>query len=149
MYIARSQTKTKTDKEAEENEVKLGLNNHEMLSIGRKRYPVINQKSRLAKLKLMELLSGALQMKYVMITTWKKTSKFPKSFMKWDCMSSKRTGLMATISPINVNVYIVILDNFLIASIENWSIFQDDFASWHRGITCFFSQEKYVKSIWL
>ena len=55
----------------------------------------------------------------------KKTSRFPKSFMISDCMSFKGPiEMVIIISTINVLVYIEILDNFLISSIENW--FGDD-----------------------
>lgn len=67
----------------------------------------------------------------------KKTSKFPQSLMIWGCMSGKGTGEMAVVkSSINAQVYIEILDSFLIPSIENmFVIFQDDNASCHRAKT--------------
>lgn len=71
----------------------------------------------------------------------KKTSKFPHSLMIWGCMSGKGTGEMAVVkSSINAQVYIDILDSFLIPSIENMFgdgeiIFQDDNASCHRAKT--------------
>ena len=55
-------------------------------------------------------------------------------------------------STINAHVYIEILDNFLIPSIENWFgdefIFQDDNASYHgaKRIKTLF-QEKHIKSM--
>uniref|UniRef100_A0A3B3YD15 Uncharacterized protein n=1 Tax=Poecilia mexicana TaxID=48701 RepID=A0A3B3YD15_9TELE len=49
----------------------------------------------------------------------KKTTKFPQSLMIWGCMSGKGTGEMTVVnSSINAQVYIDILDSFLIPSIE-------------------------------
>ena len=64
-------------------------------------------------------------------------NKFPKSFMKWSCMSFKEPREMVVItSTISAHVYLEILDNFLIPLIENWFgddevIFQDDDTSCH------------------
>ena len=50
----------------------------------------------------------------------RKQINFPKSFMLWSCMSFKRPGEIAIITPtINSHVYIEILDNFPIPSVEN------------------------------
>ena len=83
----------------------------------------------------------------------KKTSKFPKLFINWGCRSFKRPGEMAIInSIINAYVYIEILDNFLILSIENWFddmevIFQNNYASCHRAKRIkAFLQKKNIKS---
>uniref|UniRef100_A0A3Q3AY27 Tc1-like transposase DDE domain-containing protein n=1 Tax=Kryptolebias marmoratus TaxID=37003 RepID=A0A3Q3AY27_KRYMA len=70
----------------------------------------------------------------------KKTTKFPQSLMIWGCMSGKGTGEMTVVnSSINAQVYIDILDSFLIPSIEQMFgdeiIFQDDNASCHRAKT--------------
>uniref|UniRef100_A0A3Q3AMG8 Tc1-like transposase DDE domain-containing protein n=1 Tax=Kryptolebias marmoratus TaxID=37003 RepID=A0A3Q3AMG8_KRYMA len=71
----------------------------------------------------------------------KTTCKFPQSLMIWGCMSGKGTGEMAVITClINAQVYIDILDTFLIPSIERMFgddeiIFQDDSASCHRAKT--------------
>uniref|UniRef100_A0A3B1IG59 Transposase Tc1-like domain-containing protein n=1 Tax=Astyanax mexicanus TaxID=7994 RepID=A0A3B1IG59_ASTMX len=52
----------------------------------------------------------------------KKTTKFPQSLMIWGCMSGKGTGEMTVVnSSINAQVYIDILDSFLIPSIEQMS----------------------------
>uniref|UniRef100_A0A673J1W8 Uncharacterized protein n=1 Tax=Sinocyclocheilus rhinocerous TaxID=307959 RepID=A0A673J1W8_9TELE len=49
----------------------------------------------------------------------KKTTKFTNSFMIWGCMSGKLPGEMAILtSTVNAQVYIEILDTFLIPSIE-------------------------------
>uniref|UniRef100_A0A8C1NF85 Transposase Tc1-like domain-containing protein n=1 Tax=Cyprinus carpio TaxID=7962 RepID=A0A8C1NF85_CYPCA len=62
----------------------------------------------------------------------KKTCKFPQSLMIWGCMSGKGMGEMTVItSSINAQVYVEILDTFLIPSIERMFgdgsiIFQDD-----------------------
>uniref|UniRef100_A0A672IF62 Tc1-like transposase DDE domain-containing protein n=1 Tax=Salarias fasciatus TaxID=181472 RepID=A0A672IF62_SALFA len=72
----------------------------------------------------------------------KKTSKFPQSLMIWGCVSGKGSGETAVVkSSINAQVYIDILDSFLIPSIEkkmfgdDGIIFQDDNASCHRAKT--------------
>uniref|UniRef100_A0A3B3UFU2 Uncharacterized protein n=1 Tax=Poecilia latipinna TaxID=48699 RepID=A0A3B3UFU2_9TELE len=52
----------------------------------------------------------------------KKTTKFPQSLMIWGCMSGKGTGEMTVVnSSINAQVYIDILDSFLIPSIGTLS----------------------------
>uniref|UniRef100_A0A671KXB7 Uncharacterized protein n=1 Tax=Sinocyclocheilus anshuiensis TaxID=1608454 RepID=A0A671KXB7_9TELE len=49
----------------------------------------------------------------------KKTTKFTNSIMIWGCMSGKLPGEMAILtSTVNAQVYIEILDTFLIPSIE-------------------------------
>uniref|UniRef100_A0A672STN9 Tc1-like transposase DDE domain-containing protein n=1 Tax=Sinocyclocheilus grahami TaxID=75366 RepID=A0A672STN9_SINGR len=82
----------------------------------------------------------------------KKTTKFPKSFMIWGCMSGKGPGEMAIlISTVNAQVYIEILDTFLIPSIEKKLgdvIFQDDNASCHREKSVkAFLQERHITSM--
>uniref|UniRef100_A0A3Q2ZWT6 Transposase Tc1-like domain-containing protein n=1 Tax=Kryptolebias marmoratus TaxID=37003 RepID=A0A3Q2ZWT6_KRYMA len=68
----------------------------------------------------------------------KKMCKFPQSLMIWGCMSGKGTGEMAVItSSINAQVYIDILDTFLIPFIKRMFgddeiIFQDNNASCHN-----------------
>ena len=69
---------------------------------------------------MLELLSGAIQMKYIKDDYLKKTSKFPNSFIIWGYMSFKGTGETAFITKvIKAYVYIEILDNFLIPLTEN------------------------------
>uniref|UniRef100_A0A3B1IEA9 Tc1-like transposase DDE domain-containing protein n=1 Tax=Astyanax mexicanus TaxID=7994 RepID=A0A3B1IEA9_ASTMX len=84
----------------------------------------------------------------------KKTTKFPQSLMIWGCMSGKGTGEMTVVnSTINAQVYIDILDSFLIPSIEqmfgdNEIIFQDDNASCHRAKTVkAFLGERHIQSM--
>uniref|UniRef100_A0A3B1JCI9 Tc1-like transposase DDE domain-containing protein n=1 Tax=Astyanax mexicanus TaxID=7994 RepID=A0A3B1JCI9_ASTMX len=84
----------------------------------------------------------------------KKTTKFPQSLMIWGCMSGKGTGEMTVVnSSINAQVYIDILDSFLIPSIEqmfgdNEIIFQDDNASCHRAKTVkAFLGERHIQSM--
>jgi DDE superfamily endonuclease len=74
--------------------------------------------------------------------------------MIWGCMSGKSTGEMAVItSSINAQVYIDILDTFLIPSIERMFgdddiIFQDDNASCHRAKTVkTFLEERHIRSM--
>uniref|UniRef100_A0A3B5RAA9 Uncharacterized protein n=1 Tax=Xiphophorus maculatus TaxID=8083 RepID=A0A3B5RAA9_XIPMA len=56
-----------------------------------------------------------------------KTTKFPQSLMIWGCMSGKGTGEMTVVnSSINAQVYIDILDSFLIPSIEQIISRQDN-----------------------
>uniref|UniRef100_A0A3B1J147 Tc1-like transposase DDE domain-containing protein n=1 Tax=Astyanax mexicanus TaxID=7994 RepID=A0A3B1J147_ASTMX len=83
-----------------------------------------------------------------------KTTKFPQSLMIWGCMSGKGTGEMTVVnSSINAQVYIDILDSFLIPSIEqmfgdNEIIFQDDNASCHRAKTVkAFLGERHIQSM--
>uniref|UniRef100_A0A3B1JDA5 Tc1-like transposase DDE domain-containing protein n=1 Tax=Astyanax mexicanus TaxID=7994 RepID=A0A3B1JDA5_ASTMX len=85
----------------------------------------------------------------------KKTTKFPQSLMIWGCMSGKGTGEMTVVNfSINAQVYIDILDSFLIPSIETdvWRIigiiFQDDNASCHRAKTVkAFLGERHIQSM--
>uniref|UniRef100_A0A3B5QWB7 Tc1-like transposase DDE domain-containing protein n=1 Tax=Xiphophorus maculatus TaxID=8083 RepID=A0A3B5QWB7_XIPMA len=84
----------------------------------------------------------------------KKTTKFPQSLMIWGCMSGKGTGEMTVVnSSINAQVYIDILDSFLIPSIEQMFgddevIFQDDNASCHRAKTVkAFLEERHIQSM--
>lgn len=83
----------------------------------------------------------------------KKTTKFPNSFIIWGCMSSKGPGEMTILtSTVNGQVYIEILDTFLIPLIEKKFgddvIFQDDNASWHRAkIVKAFLQERHINSM--
>ncbi len=84
----------------------------------------------------------------------KKTCKFPQSLMIWSCMSGKGTGEMAVItSSINAQVYVDILDTFLIPSVERMFgdddiIFQDDNASCHRAKTVkTFLEERHIRSM--
>uniref|UniRef100_A0A3Q3AU23 Tc1-like transposase DDE domain-containing protein n=1 Tax=Kryptolebias marmoratus TaxID=37003 RepID=A0A3Q3AU23_KRYMA len=87
----------------------------------------------------------------------KKTCRFPQSLMIWGCMSGKGTGEMAVItSSINAQVYIDILDTFLIPSVERMFgddeiIFQDDNASCLRAKTVgTFLEERHMRSMsWL
>uniref|UniRef100_A0A3B3S4R3 Tc1-like transposase DDE domain-containing protein n=1 Tax=Paramormyrops kingsleyae TaxID=1676925 RepID=A0A3B3S4R3_9TELE len=76
------------------------------------------------------------------------------SLMIWGCMSGKGPGQMAVItSTVNAQVYIEILDNFLILSIESRLgddevIFQDDNASCHRAKSVkTFLQERHINSM--
>uniref|UniRef100_A0AAR2K6C9 Transposase Tc1-like domain-containing protein n=1 Tax=Pygocentrus nattereri TaxID=42514 RepID=A0AAR2K6C9_PYGNA len=84
----------------------------------------------------------------------KKATKFPQSLMIWGCMSGKGTGEMTVVnSSINAQVYIDILDSFLIPSIEQMFgddeiIFQDDNASCHRAKTVkAFLGERHIQSM--
>ena len=91
---------------------------------------------------ILELLSGAVLIKHVKQP--KKTTKFDESFMICNWMLLKGSGEMAiVISTTNSRIYIEILENFLIPSIENW--FGEDKASLvkQRGWKLFF-----IKSIW-
>ncbi|KAF7709014.1 hypothetical protein HF521_018071 [Silurus meridionalis] len=83
-----------------------------------------------------------------------KTCKFPQSLMIWGCMSGKGMGEMTVItSSINAQVYVEILDTFLIPSIERMFgdgsiIFQDDNASCHRAKSVkTFLQERHIMSM--
>lgn len=84
----------------------------------------------------------------------KKTCKFPQSLMIWGCMSGKGMGEMTVItSSINAQVYVEILDTFLIPSIERMFgdgsiLFQDDNASCHRAKSVkTFLQERHIMSM--
>lgn len=69
----------------------------------------------------------------------KKQVKFPTSVLIWSCMSSKGPGELAVVkTTVNSQIYIDILDHFLIPSIDNAFgdedvVFQDDNASCHRA----------------
>ena len=81
----------------------------------------MNLESALAEVMMLELLSGAIQMKHIKMIAQRKRVTFPKSFVMWDCVSFKGQGEMAiNTSTINVHVYFQILDDFLIQLIENW-----------------------------
>uniref|UniRef100_A0A8B9RED8 Tc1-like transposase DDE domain-containing protein n=1 Tax=Astyanax mexicanus TaxID=7994 RepID=A0A8B9RED8_ASTMX len=76
------------------------------------------------------------------------------SLMIWGCMSGKGTGEMTVVnSSINAQVYIDILDSFLIPSIEQMFggdeiNFQDDSASCHRAKTVkAFLGERHIQSM--
>lgn len=70
----------------------------------------------------------------------KTKTKYQRSFMVWSCMTSQRVGkLCIVLRTINSEVYIDILEHYLIPSIEEAFgdssdfIFQDDNASCHRS----------------
>uniref|UniRef100_A0A8C1BRT3 Uncharacterized protein n=1 Tax=Cyprinus carpio TaxID=7962 RepID=A0A8C1BRT3_CYPCA len=74
----------------------------------------------------------------------KKTTKFPNSFIIWGCMSSKGPGEMTILtSTVNGQVYIEILDTFLIPLIEKKFgddvIFQDDNELLNKKMFCVIS----------
>uniref|UniRef100_A0A4W6EFN8 Tc1-like transposase DDE domain-containing protein n=1 Tax=Lates calcarifer TaxID=8187 RepID=A0A4W6EFN8_LATCA len=94
------------------------------------------------------------RLKEMGFTYRKKTCKFPQSLMIWGCMSGKGTGEMAVItSSINAQVYVDILDTFLIPSIErafgdDEIIFQNDNASCHRAKTVnTFLEKRHIRSM--
>uniref|UniRef100_A0A672T8Q8 Tc1-like transposase DDE domain-containing protein n=1 Tax=Sinocyclocheilus grahami TaxID=75366 RepID=A0A672T8Q8_SINGR len=123
----------------------------ELFNVEEKKYGIMmNHESALDKEMMLELLSGA-----VLSFCLKKTTKFPNSFMVWGCsMSGKGPGEMAILtSTVNAQMYIEILDTFLIPSIEktfgdNDVIFQDDNASCHRAKSVeAFLQERDINSM--
>uniref|UniRef100_A0A8C5I7Z6 Tc1-like transposase DDE domain-containing protein n=1 Tax=Gouania willdenowi TaxID=441366 RepID=A0A8C5I7Z6_GOUWI len=84
----------------------------------------------------------------------KKTCTFPQSLTIWGCMSGKGTGEMAVItSSINAQVYVDMLDTFLIPSIERMFgdddiVYQDDNASCHRAKTVkTFLEERRIEKV--
>ncbi|CAJ0964526.1 unnamed protein product [Ranitomeya imitator] len=84
----------------------------------------------------------------------KRTCKFPQSLMIWGCMSGKDTGESAVITAsINAQVYVDILDSFIIPSIERMfgddeMIFQDENASCHRAkIVKTFLEKRHIRSM--
>uniref|UniRef100_A0A8B9JPA9 Transposase Tc1-like domain-containing protein n=1 Tax=Astyanax mexicanus TaxID=7994 RepID=A0A8B9JPA9_ASTMX len=88
------------------------------------------------------------------LTPKHKRTRLQWSLMIWGCMSGKGTGEMTVVnSSINAQVYIDILDSFLIPSIEqmfgdNEIIFQDDNASCHRAKTVkAFLGERHIQSM--
>ena len=113
----------------------------------------MNQESALAKAMMLDILSGAVQMKHKKMTPRRKKVNFPKSFMIGCCISFKRTRGHDSYCLNNAFVYIEILNNFLFTSTENSFsydevIFQDHNASYHgaKEIKAFL-EENHIKLI--
>ena len=84
---------------------------------------VMNKESILAKAMMLKLLSGAVQMNHIKMTTWRKPVNFPiHSWCSWYgvvCHLKDQGKWKSLLSAIKVFVYIEILDNFLVLSLEN------------------------------
>uniref|UniRef100_A0A672FA08 Tc1-like transposase DDE domain-containing protein n=1 Tax=Salarias fasciatus TaxID=181472 RepID=A0A672FA08_SALFA len=114
----------------------------------------MSQKSALDKVMMLELCFCSS--KIYKEDCLKKTSKFPQSLMIWGYMSGKGSGEKAVVkSSINAQVYIDILDSFLIPSIEKMFgndeiLFQDDNASYHRAktVTVFLGKRRIQSMSW-
>ena len=75
-------------------------------------------KEKVFRYKTGIFLSGAVQMKHKN-ECLKETNKFHKSFMILDYMTLKKIEEMAIITSTNAHIYIEMLENYLILSIEN------------------------------
>ena len=68
---------------------------------------------------MRELLSGVVQRKYIQMTAWRKQVNLQSHSWYGVAFHSQTKKERNIISKINAYVYIEILDNFLIQSIEN------------------------------
>ena len=86
---------------------------------------------------ILEIRSGAIQMKHLKVTAGRKLVNFPSYNGYEFAYHLKGSEEMATITLINVHIFIEILNNFLIPSIKNCfgdnEIILQNNASFHRA----------------
>ena len=84
---------------------------------------MVNQESELAKAMMLELLSGAFQMKHAMMTVWKRKQVNVTSYSWYEVSNPLKNPRIWTViaSTFDAIVYIEILDSFFfIPSIKDW-----------------------------
>ena len=92
---------------------------------------------------------------------WRKTSekfnedclnfkkKYPESYMVWSCMTAQGVGKLCILYvTINSEIYMQVLEEFLIPSIESWFLDSNDFHFQQDNASCHRSKivQKYLKN---